>query len=350
MKNRLWIFAFSLAIIVLAIVLWRHPRKEVTNSPEAAQVPTPTNVTPTVTAAATVSQSVTNQPLSNIPSQTNSSTVKTDREKLPELFQKYNEGHNTPIEFYGQVIDQNSNPVPDVKIDVAISQTSMASPTNLAFIPKTSHLEKLTGADGRLEIRGETGDGMDIESIQKSGYEPSSKTPRAIPLVRGTVENPVLFKMWRMGEKAQLVSSSKFWGIIPDGRTYTIDLLQGTKVESATADGDLRISVTRPAGVSRQDHYDWSFQITPIDGGIVQTEDEFMYEAPENGYAPSYDFRLSTADTNWTARVKKDFYIETRNGKNYGRIDLEVFAHYQGQGVLNIGWSINPNSSRNLQP
>jgi len=348
MNKRFWTCVLFLVVGVIVVVIWHRPAHQIATPESTQEAIQHANVSGDATIVK--AQNIPGDQVSTATPSANPSPAESDRERLPELFQKYNEQHNAPIEFYGQVLDQESNPVPDVTIDVAISQTYMESPTNLAFIPKTFHLEKETGADGRFEITGETGDGFDIESIKKTDYELSPRTSLTFTPTVGNFENPTIFKMWKTGEKAQLVSGSKFWGIIPDGRIYTIDLLQGTKVESANAVGDLRLAVSRPAGVSRQDHYDWSFQIIPIDGGIIETEDDFMYEAPANGYAPKYDFHLNTTDTNWAYRVKKDFFIKTRAGNNYGRINVEVFAHYQNAGVFNVGWTVNPNGSQNLQP
>jgi hypothetical protein len=352
MKNRFWIYIFALAVIILIVLLCWRPTQQTAIPEPAIATAQPTN-TPAAMIGTTGNPSPTGSTLVSTPpieravsTATNQNTDESRALRLQQIIS----AKNGPIEFYGQVIDQDSNPVPAVKINVSISQTYMPSSTNLAIGAKVVHLEKETGANGRFDIQGVEGNGFDVESIQKAGYELSPTTSHSYGAIGGSFENPVVFKMWRTGEKAQLVGGSKFWGIIPDGRIYAIDLLQGTKEESGNAVGDLKISVNRPAGVSRQDHYDWSFQITPIDGGIIETEDDFMYEAPESGYLPEYNFHLIKSDAKWTYRVKRNFYIKTRGGQNYGRISVEVFAYYQNEGVFNIDWAVNPAGSRNLQP
>lgn len=302
--------------------------------------------------ASLINASTTNSALTTTSSVTpalKSNLVQNDREK-PEAFQQTIEQKNSPINFYGKVVDQDGNPVSGVTVNVKVRQWYVRS---LATFDTDAHIipiKKETDLSGRLEIHGMEGDVFDVESIQKPGYVLSPKTPNGFGPSSGSLENPVIIKMWKMGEKAQLVDGSKFWGIIPDGRIYTLDLIQGTKVESATAVGDLRVIVNRPSGVSRQDRYDWSFQITPIDGGIIETEDEFMYQAPQDGYTPEYKLQLAASDTKWTYRVKKSFFVKTRGGQNYGRINVEVFAHYQNDGVFSVDYAVNPHGSRNLQP
>lgn len=273
--------------------------------------------------------------------------IQNDREKT-NIIREYMESQNVPIDFFGKITDQDGNPVSGVKVQIKVRHWIVITPAAFGADAKMIPVATETDLSGCFEIHNVTGDGFDVESIQKAGYALSPKTPNGFDPNNGSLNNPVIIKMWKLGDKEQLVTGEKFWGIIPDGRVYTIDLLKGIKAESADAAGDFRIAVSRPAGVSRQDRYDWSFQIMPIEGGIIETEDDFMYQAPERDYASKYDFHLNASETPWTYRIKKKFYTEARG--HFARIDIEVFAHYQDQGVLNISWAINPTGSRNLQP
>ena len=348
MKTRFWICA-SILLFALAVLFGLRSARQKENLEKAQAAADPTN---TIVATAGIS----NNPVAPVVSQINPQTSATpviiknggtiDPRELQ--MQQGFEAKNVPINFYGLVVDQDGKPISGVQIKMngehvfyLISQ-GIAS-TNIG-------METVTDSGGRFQWMGDSADLLAVETISKVGYLLSPQAPHSFAPSSGSLESPVIFKMWKMGEKAQLVGGSKFWGIIPDGRIYTIDLLQSTKVESTNAAGDLRISVSRPEGVSRQDHYDWSFQIVPIEGGIMETADDFMYETPENGYMPEYNFHFNKLDAPWAYRVKKSFFIKTRGGQNYGRITLEVFAHYQNQGVIDISWSVNPFGSRNLQP
>ena len=337
MKKSSWIIILGTALVILAVLFWRTKSGVQALQQKQAQQSVETS---------NVAQNVTKTSVVIAP--TNAILKSNDLEKTNEVIASI-EAKNSPIVFFGVVIDQNTNPVSGAKIHSTIRQWYVRSPLTLSYGAHFISVEKESDLNGRFEINGEKGDGFGV-GIEKNGYQLSPKAPKGFGPTAGTFENPVIFNMWKEGEKAQLAGGSKFWGIIPDGRIYTIDLLQTTKVESTNAAGDLRISVSRPEGVSRQDHYDWSFQIVPIDGGIMEAADDFMYEAPENGYMPEYNFHLNKSDIPWAYRVKTNFFIKTRGGQNYGRITLEVFAHYQNQGVIDISWSVNPSGSRNLQP
>jgi hypothetical protein len=155
--------------------------------------------------------------------------------------------------------------------------------------------------------------------------------------------------MWKIQPGEHLVTGSKFFGIIPDGRIYTIDLLNGTKSEGQSGDGDLHVLITRPAGVERSSRYDWSYRIEGINGGVKETQDEFMYTAPESGYQTAYEKSFAAKQGDWTDRLKKNFYIRSRGGTIYGRLEVEIVPVYQDKSVFSIVYAVNPKGSRNLE-
>jgi hypothetical protein len=254
---------------------------------------------------------------------------------------------NVPIMLWGKIIDQDGGPIPDVRITMRARQWTLLTPTDVdAAFPKH---ETRTDANGNFEWTGVEGDAVELDLIEKAGYRPSPKTPHSLGLSGSSVENPVIFKMWKEGVKEPLVEGSKVFGIDADGRVYTLNLLDGKKVESA-ADGDLRVSIVRPRGVKYRDKYQWSFVIEGVGGGLLETDDEFMYLAPESGYKPKFETQLDPGDPAWAPLVKKQFFIRSRGGQVYGRIQVEVHAIYNVHSAIEINYAINPTGSRNLQP
>jgi hypothetical protein len=347
MTPRVIIYGLILAIFIVGIFLKQRlgqpPHKvDLIQAPVQHTNQTVTKMTAVNHAVSDVPPVVRSRSYTSPPEATNAAVAR--------FVDRFVDSKNAPINFYGQFIDQNSNPVPGVKIIVAVEQVSAHNPALMELDSKYIDIEKTADDEGRFDILGQTGCGLGVESIQKAGYKTSPNAANHFGPGNGSYYSPSIIKLWKNGEKAQLVEGSEFWGIVPDGRTYTIDLLQGTKVESANATGDLRLSVTRPPGVSRGDRYDWSFQITPLGGGITEVNDEFMYEAPENGYSPQFDFHVMATDPQWTYHPRFNFYVTARGGRVYGRISTEIFAHYQDSGLLRIDYAVNPNGSPNLQP
>jgi hypothetical protein len=355
MKSRLLI---SLTIVILALFCWLLYRPVKQSSVVPAQPvtsePAATNPLNHLTAGTELQTNSQIYSANVVRLATNNPEIasKQQAEKTKELeWQQAIAGQNHPVQFYGIVLDQSNNPVDGVKVTMRMRhQESGPSQIVSSSYPKE---ETLSDSNGRFQwiSSDATGDLVSLESITKDGYAVSPKL--GVPSFgasSGTWQSPVVFKVWKLQEKADLVTGNKFWGIIPDGRTYTIDLLLGTKTESSVAPGDFRVSVTRPINVARNDRYDWAYQITDINGGIIESTDEFMYEAPQDGYLHEYDFHLLANDPSWKYRIKKTFYVKSRGGQCYTRASVEIFAHYQDQGVLNIEWAVNPNGSRNLQP
>lgn len=145
-----------------------------------------------------------------------------------------------------------------------------------------------------------------------------------------------------------LINGSHVFGM-DSGKIYTLDLIQGKKFVGETS-GDLRVSITRPNKVNSKDRYPWSYSIGAIDGGLIETEDEFTYSAPAAGYQPEISRKFEPTDADWNFDIHKRFYIRTRNGQVYGRIEVVFHSAYNVHSAIEINYALNPNSSRNLQP
>jgi hypothetical protein len=95
--------------------------------------------------------------------------------------------------------------------------------------------------------------------------------------------------------------------------------------------------------------YNWSCEIEGVGGGVIETQDEFMYRAPESGYLPRYDMSISASDGHWSDEAKRQFYLKSREGKVYARLEVEILANYQDKAVFSVKYYANPSGSRNLE-
>jgi len=276
-------------------------------------------------------------------------------ERMLKVVQQFNGSHNLPIDFYGQVIDQDSNPVPDVKINVSIYQMSISPSTNSAY-PKDfgvsnniARLEKETGADGRFEINGETGYNVNFDSIQKAGYEVEPGA-NSFGSSSGSIENPVIFKMWSTNIHEQLITGDKKFQIVPDGRPYFINLTDGTISESG--EGDLKVWIKYPAQVTSGQLYDWSCEIDLENGGLLEEPlGTALYMAPADGYAPSFQLQQQIKGGQYGSIGERHFYVMLKNGKEYGQIAIDLYAPYTDQvpGLIRLSYAINTSGSRILR-
>jgi hypothetical protein len=353
MRPRFLIFISLLALAILAIVHWLRPVQP-TATPESPQAVVQSNNVPAaVTSVASELPPVAATPTSPQPtvqetvSGTNPGAVEPREIKLRQMI----EAANVPIDFYGQVVDQDTNPVPGVKINVAIQQLYSPSLTNLAVGGTVLRLEKETGADGRFDIHGEKGTSLDMESVHKDGYELEPNAPHSFGSSGGSFDQPVVFKMWSANIHEQLITGEKKFQIVPDGRPYVIDLTKGTIAESGY--GDLKVSVKRPAQVALGQKYDWSCAVDAISGGLLQETDSSssMYSAPSDGYTPSFRFEQKIGNGWGDSTGSERFYVMLNKGQEYGRMVIELYAYYNDHipGLIRISYAINPSGSHILR-
>ena len=267
------------------------------------------------------------------------------------------EAMNVPVVFFGRVVDQDKAPLAGVKVRASVrSWHVIATPDGDATFAR---YEAISGSDGSFQINGGRGNALTIEALEKDGYEPESKAllgfgyTTSDPL-RPDPNNPVVFRMWKADTKAQLITGNKRFSLVPDGRTYMIDLLTGAISESATAEGDLRVSIRRPEKAAWGQRYDWTLDVQVINGGLVEETDgsSGMFRAPEEGYAREWRLDAKAADESWSYGTgQKRFYVKSRGGRNYGRLEVEAYAYYlqNKQGRFNLTWAMNPAGDRLLR-
>jgi len=347
MKPRFAIYALVLVVVILAVVFRHRPVQSPTNVEQPQETVQSTNAPVTDASAAsqgtpTVTPTVVSSPA--MPKQADPNGIRS-----PEGFQQYVEGHNVPIDFHGQVIDQDSNALSGVDIKVVVRHWTMPDPAVLLAGTKELRLERVTGADGRFDINGETGDAFDLESIQKDGYE-AELTKRGFGSSGGSFNQPVVFKMWNTNIHEQLITGEKKFQIVPDGRPYVIDLSKGTIAESGA--GDLKAWVKRPESVTYGQRYDWSCEVDAINGGLLEEPlGTAMYLAPTGGYVSSFQFEQKVGSGWGDSTGAKRFYVTLNNGHEYGSIAIELYAYYNNQtpGLIRLSYAINPSGSRILR-
>ena len=335
-----------LVVAILAIAYWLRPIRPPANA-ESTSMPITNNVPATVVSIA--SQSIPRTPAVITSQATPIPSVTTNRPSPQDVIERFIERRNKPIEFYGRVLDQDSNPVPNAKVDIGIRHLKMPDLSVELAASDTIHLDQTSDADGRFEFHGTTGDGFGI-GITKDGYELEPNRYGFGPTA-GSYENPVIFKMWSTNIHEQLITEKKAFQIVPDGRPYFISLTDASISE--TVAGDLRVWVKRPQQITYGQRYDWSCEIDAINGGLLQENDHnlSMYSAPLDGYVPSFQFEQKIGSGWGDTTGPQRFYITLNNGQKYGRIIIELYARYSDQipGLIRLSYAINPSGSRILR-
>jgi hypothetical protein len=341
MKNQ---FTKFLALVIVLLLAWwilRLAFPPASQSELAGKGPVPTRKLPPVGN----SSAKASEPLTKEQSDAN----------LAQLAFDLMEKSNRPIQFYGKVIDQNGDPIPGVDVTFSIR---VSKPPGPGLLPEDMFENPVVTTDpaGLFEITNTKGAMLMISSIEKTGYEAAK-----VDLSRSywywrppgdeylpNPNRPELFHMWRKAGAEYLIHGDHFYGIIPDGRSYTLDLLAQKKTENGL-EGDIKVSISRPPSVTSGKKYDWSFSVDGIGGGLIETKDVQMYRAPDSGYSPRYEESIPANSGNWSDNVTRKFYVKSRNGQVFARLEVHVYANYQNQAAFSIDAYANPSGSENLE-
>jgi len=82
------------------------------------------------------------------------------------------------------------------------------------------------------------------------------------------------------------------------------------------------------------------------DGGLILTDKELDFVAPENGYRASAEITMPADRPNWKDDVDLKFFYRLRDGR-YGRMTFSMIAG--GDHFCLIESFLNPSGSRNLE-
>jgi hypothetical protein len=351
---RAWLLFSALLVVMLLIYYFiRHPTNTGVISSETAKVGS-SSASGIVTATNVLKENISKTQATTF-RPTNTTPIINDHQKTNEIRQ-YMESQNKAILFYGRVVDQDENPISDVKVKVEVRHIKVIVPAPWGDEDQIIPIEKETDSTGHFEVNGVTGDSLTIIFVEKEGYRLSPKLENTygyggVPNpFQPDPQNPVIIKMWKLGEPANLISHQTLFGFQPDGRVYTLDLLADQKIASVSANGDLRVQFQRQSVLKPKEEYPWILGISAVNGGLIETTDEFEYLAPENGYQPQVSFRTNSISPKAMPDLIKDFYFTSRNGQVYGVMSLQIFSDYNGQSAILVNSRVNPNGSRNLQP
>jgi hypothetical protein len=249
-----------------------------------------------------------------------------------------------PIEFYGKVVDESGSPVEGADI----SFNWMEFPTEDGSREATARSD----AEGLFSLRNARGPSLSV-FVSREGYYTSRSGRQGFkfgPLSDGDFmpdpRNPVIFRLRKKGQGAQLLTSDKGMRLnlsvrVPmNGAPVRVDLLE----KRASPTGQLEVSQIKPPW---REATEWSFRLSMADGGLVENQDEFQFEAPEANYLPDMEYHFAKGETNWTTQVNKQFYIVFGQPRKYGWLRIESNL---AQETAFLTYAINPSGSRNLEP
>jgi hypothetical protein len=247
------------------------------------------------------------------------------------------------IDFYGRVVDENTNPIEGANITFGWSE--------LPSEGGARNSNTTSDAQGLFSLHDQRGPALDV-SVSKLGYVSSHNGQWGFVYAHGATKyvadasNPVVFVLHKKGEGVPLITSqngmkSDVWvRVPPDNTSVAVDLFQ----KQASANGQLIVSQFKPPF---QQATNWSFTLSIPNGGLVENHDEFQYQAPDSNYQTTLEFDFNKGDASWATQVTKQFYIAFGEPRKYGWLRIE--SNLQQQTVF-LTYAINPTGSQNLEP
>lgn len=228
-----------------------------------------------------------------------------------------------------------------------------------------------TDVQGYFQFRGFKGQDLGI-GISKGGYEYRRRNSsfsysyfeadhkRHIP----DPDNPVVFVLWKKGGAEALIHYEREWRFPVNAGPVKIDLL---KAKMGQSQADLTVNVSRsPLSMPYGERgFAWKISIDVEGGGLIRVgETDYYNQAPAVGYEPHVEYAQEAQSIRaaqegritWTWRegVADTFYLTSRYGKNYGRLNLEIRPNIDrkegdNQALVAVKIWLNPNRSRNLE-
>jgi hypothetical protein len=274
----------------------------------------------------------------------------------------------TPQDFYGKVVDQYGQPISGVEVEGSL----------VTFERIGGGGDGTTGGGSRNIVKYHTksdGNGLfqfnlhgnDLwANVKKEGYQigrldsdyittqhppfltpytPPNKENKTTPSERG------VFIMYKLKGAEPMLRSKMRTEISGDGVPLYFNSMTGKKVATI---GDLIIKYDRnPINVAQGKPFTWSLTLEAQDGGLIETDAPYPYEAPKEGYKKSItiSFHPEPGQTQyWPSTIIKTYYYKINGGKFYGRITINFSPHYrETSAYLEMSVYLNPSDSRNLE-
>ncbi len=253
-----------------------------------------------------------------------------------------NRENNTPINFYGKVMDQYGQPINAVKVDGGVMLYGGFTQS------KSETYNTQTDTQGRFSFVGLHGVDFGV-NFQKDGYfydlKISSKRPD--DYYTTSPDRPIIYTMWKLQGAEPMVHQS-FIPILPcDGTPINVNLSAGKAVSTG---GDIMVAFTRnPVQIVRGKPFEWTLTLNVRGGGLVEVHDPYPYEAPADGYQQTITITTGADPKSYMDSAKKTFYYKSADGK-YGRMTIDLQADFQPPPTFfGITFYLNPSGSRNLE-
>lgn len=266
----------------------------------------------------------------------------TDEAKTNAVIDKVVRAYQTPIAFYGRVVDQTGEPV---------SGASVTYAPIYDLLSNTASYTGISGAQGYFDIENIQGIALSVGVRREGYYSIKGKSANTFAYGIGTdayrkapptKENPAIFVLHKMGTTEPLVRAEQSARIPKDGTPVTVNLMTGR----LSPNGNLRVEAWTEAPEGGR-KFTWRCRVTVPGGGLADRTGQFEFEAPEDGYEESVEFGMRHDAEQWTSDQQRDYFVKLPDGR-FARINFRMIVGGNHYFVLESFLNPKP-GSRNLE-
>jgi len=280
-----------------------------------------------------------------------------DPNQNPRL-QALQQAYNSPIDFWGKVVDQNGNPVAGATATITLDSQW----NDYDNKPKVT---VFSDAHGLFSLTGKKGIGI-VVYVSKDGYYSTEEQSAAAlnyffktsnnqnSFYRGgtkepfpTEAQPTVFVLTQKGPSAaNLMYKHIRIPMLKDGTPVDIDLAQGRVVSAGQ--GDLRVeSWVTDNGKDVVHPFPWKCRVTVLGGGLQSRAGEIDFQAPSGGYQPLDEVDMPATASRWSNKMMKQYFLQLK-GNRYAR--MRFWMINGGNNFLSLDYYLNPQAgNQNLE-
>lgn len=266
------------------------------------------------------------------------------------------EALETPVDFYGRVVDRDGKPISDVGVELALFDHRL-DPFVFPYVGWTALSPIKTDAEGRFALESVTGTDLYVR-VFKPGWKSVGNSKRHVRYAEvdrylneypiPTEAEPMTFVMtpglplddyYRFNSGAVLLPR--------DGSEIGYRLDRPNPYGVAPEEGDLAVGCKKGA-MTESGTWDWSCRLRMLNGGGVQLRrDLVLQQAPTDGYREVFEFGMSAEAAEWDHRAERYLYVRLRDGRYYGHLGLRVRT--AGDFFFAVDGMVNTAGTRELE-
>jgi len=266
--------------------------------------------------------------------------------------------YQTPIEFYGKVVDQHGDVVAGAAVKIL--------PFDNAFRDTDTMMMLESDKDGKFSVKDIKGLGIGVQ-VEKDGYLTLSDFGFHKPASSRNVDfgrtadggasfknpsKPTLFTLHKLGPiEYMLYLEGANWKLPVDGciRKIALDSKDGIgthQIEFRYTSAWSQLPDDNDINFKR---FDWKLEASIPGGGFFKCLDDYSFEAPESGYQEriGIDYPASMPIDQWKKVAHGRYFVKFPDG-THGRIKFSIAGNDDRAPLNFTSWlSLKP-GSRNL--